>query len=201
MAIKCGHCKESHDTVQEVKDCHILPAAPTRSRPATENQMNYAHRLLRERKPYGIVEDVELSNSIEAAHEYLNGMDFNTIRDFIGRMKAQPLRDQEERTLRVLVGEGMYKLEDGTIVKVQRAVHGSGHLYAKKLETVNNSGRFVFAPGLLSALTPDDQMSLEDAKEFGHLYGFCVRCGRTLTDEDSIAAGIGPICAGKEGWA
>lgn len=29
------------------------------------------------------------------------------------------------------------------------------------------------------------------------LYGVCCRCGRTLTDENSISEGIGPICATK----
>lgn len=32
---------------------------------------------------------------------------------------------------------------------------------------------------------------------YGHELGECGRCGRTLTDEASRAAGIGPICAGK----
>jgi uncharacterized protein DUF6011 len=32
---------------------------------------------------------------------------------------------------------------------------------------------------------------------YGHELGECGRCGRTLTDEASRAAGIGPICQGK----
>lgn len=190
--VKCG---QQHETVQQAHDCEFSPDQPNRSKPATDNQRNYAHRLLRERQPYGVVEDVELSNSLEAAHEYVNGMDFEQISEFIGEMKSRPMRAQEERTLRVLVGEGMYNV-DGEIFKVQRAVHGSGHLYAKRLV----EGRFEYAPGALTALTPDDKMSLEQAKEFGKLYGFCCVCSRTLTDEGSIAAGIGPICAGKDGW-
>lgn len=41
------------------------------------------------------------------------------------------------------------------------------------------------------------KLTLDEAKSFGKIYGFCIRCGRTLTDENSKAAGIGPICAGK----
>lgn len=33
---------------------------------------------------------------------------------------------------------------------------------------------------------------------YGHELGECGRCGRTLTDEASRAAGIGPVCAGRE---
>lgn len=38
------------------------------------------------------------------------------------------------------------------------------------------------------------------AIKHGRLTGACSVCGRTLTDADSIAAGIGPICATKFGW-
>lgn len=40
----------------------------------------------------------------------------------------------------------------------------------------------------------------EDAKRFGDLYGSCMKCSRTLTKPESIAAGIGPVCAGGMGW-
>ena len=39
----------------------------------------------------------------------------------------------------------------------------------------------------------------EAQKAYGKLWGVCGACGRKLEDADSIAAGIGPICAGK--WA
>ena len=35
---------------------------------------------------------------------------------------------------------------------------------------------------------------------YGQEIGACGVCGRTLTDEDSRARGIGPICADKMGW-
>lgn len=95
------------------------------------------------------------------------------------------------------ITEGMYKLPDGTIAKVQKAVHGSGNLYAKRLvvEEGSTAGRFDYVPGLISRIRPDDRMSLDEASAFGQLYGWCCVCGRTLTDEKSIAAGIGPVCA------
>jgi hypothetical protein len=40
-------------------------------------------------------------------------------------------------------------------------------------------------------------MTLDQAKAFGALYGACCNCGKTLTDERSIEAGIGPVCARK----
>jgi hypothetical protein len=35
---------------------------------------------------------------------------------------------------------------------------------------------------------------------YGKEYGICCICNRTLTDPDSIANGIGPICADNFGW-
>lgn len=113
--------------------------------------------------------------------------------------------------------EGMHRL-DGNIYKVQRAVHGSKHLYAKVLvkEEPDCGGcangepcgagcawkvSFEYAPGVIKRLSSATRMSLEEAKEFGALYGTCCVCGRTLTNEESIEAGIGPVCAGKGYWS
>jgi hypothetical protein len=94
------------------------------------------------------------------------------------------------------VTEGMYKVGE-RIFKVQKAVHGSGHLYAKELITDQDGSSFAYAPGIIRTLTLGDKMTIEEAKEFGALYGTCCVCARTLTNETSIEAGIGPVCAGK----
>ena len=93
--------------------------------------------------------------------------------------------------------DGMYRLPNGDILKVQHAVHGSGRQYAKRLVPPAEFGgkaEFEYAPGAMRTLTADHRMTLEDAKAFGALYGTCCVCGRTLTDEKSISAGIGPVC-------
>lgn len=43
----------------------------------------------------------------------------------------------------------------------------------------------------------EQKMTLEQAKAFGKIYGVCCDCGATLTDETSIANGIGPVCGAK----
>lgn len=104
--------------------------------------------------------------------------------------------------------DGMYLLPDGRIVKVQYAVHGSGNPYAKLLTkldtpTIKRGKRvdygFEYAPGLVRECKPEHKMTLEQAKEWGALYGACCCCGATLTDEVSIEAGIGPICGKRFG--
>lgn len=95
--------------------------------------------------------------------------------------------------------EGFHKVGD-EIYKVQIAVHGSGKAYAKRLvpDSSKASGfGFEYAPGAISRLSTETLLTLEEAKEFGRLYGVCCVCAATLTDDRSIEAGIGPICAGK----
>lgn len=96
--------------------------------------------------------------------------------------------------------DGMYRLPNGDILKVQHAVHGSGRQYAKRLVPPAEFGgkaEFEYAPGAMRVLAPEHRMTVEQAREFGALYGTCVRCGRTLTAEDSIARYMGPVCATK----
>ena len=38
------------------------------------------------------------------------------------------------------------------------------------------------------------------AEAHGHEYGQCSCCGRELTNPESVARGIGPICAERWGW-
>lgn len=87
--------------------------------------------------------------------------------------------------------DGIYLL-DGQYRKVYRTQ--SGHQVAKvwdgaEWEYVGKAG--------LKGLTAEHKLTLEQAKRFGHIYGVCCVCSRTLTDEESIAAGIGPVCAAK----
>jgi hypothetical protein len=55
---------------------------------------------------------------------------------------------------------------------------------------------------VLGSLRESWRLTLDEAKEFGELYGVCVRCGRTLTLEQSIEEAMGRICASKSDyWA
>jgi len=97
------------------------------------------------------------------------------------------------------VTDGWYKVGDD-IWKVQKARTGD-HLYAKRLDpdTDESEDRWVYTPGGLGIIARSGavRLTIEEAAAFGHLYGVCCFCGRTLTDETSIAEGIGPVCAAR----
>lgn len=100
---------------------------------------------------------------------------------------------------------GMY-LDGETIYKVQ-AARESGNLYAKRLVRIGGNRlaengeivkhEFEYAPGAVRMLDASKRMTLEQAKALGIEYGFCVVCGAFLKDAASVAAGIGPVCAGR----
>lgn len=94
------------------------------------------------------------------------------------------------------LSDGIY-IKNNVIYKVVHAVHGSGRQYAKKFSP--STKKFTMAKGAIWNLTPNDAISPEQAKDFGKLYGMCVFCSRTLTDERSIHAGYGSTCASNHG--
>ena len=73
----------------------------------------------------------------------------------------------------------------------------SGRLCVKLwTKAADGSGSFVYW-GLASRMPAAQEMSLEDAQTFGRATGTCCICMRHLTNDESVAAGIGPICAGR----
>jgi len=133
------------------------------------------------------------------------------VSQMIDMLKALPNTPSPVTTAAPEVTEGMYRNpETGDIFKIQRAVHGSGNLYAKILVvdqpwerdaagTVITEGEshFDYTAGAIRKIRPEWRMTVDQAREFGALYGVCCRCSKTLTKEESIEAGIGPVCAGK----
>lgn len=199
-SIKCGNCKATHGSVADVKACyagtpvaHVAPTAPVvqaeqGGKPATAKQIAFIERLRAERG--------QTSTLVPATSKVASAW----IETLLAMPKAAPAQHPEAQATKAEpLTDGMYRQGD-TIFKIQKAVHGSGHLYAKRLVPGDGYGAkatFVYAPGAMKALTLADKMTLEEAKAWGALYGTCCVCGRTLTNESSIEAGIGPVCAGK----
>jgi Family of unknown function (DUF6011) len=65
-------------------------------------------------------------------------------------------------------------------------------------------GQWVYAGSKYTAkkmLAGQSKLTMEQAAKIGKQVGFCIRCGRTLTDPESVANGIGPVCATYVNWA
>lgn len=222
--IKCAHCKAYHPGVEDVRKCAMGGSAPTvvsdaaiakatatapsNHKPASEKQVAFVLRLDAERDvPVAGKTEQEATHiarleDLQGGGKFVSSREASALIEWLLTIpKAAPAQHPEAQAAAKAepLTHGMYR-KDETIYKIQKAVHGSGHLYAKRLVPGDGYGAkasFVYAPGAMKVLTLADRMSLEEAKAWGALYGTCCVCGRTLTNEDSIEAGIGPVCAGK----
>jgi hypothetical protein len=174
----------------------------TTAKPVSEKQVGFLKKLLGEKDLTGTAypswDDAVIAN--------LTSRDASAAIDQLLTLPRKPYRPvtdpYKEAADPEVTEDGMYQdPATETIFKVQIAKQGSGKLYAKKLVVEGEEGdytaSFEYAPGAIRKIRPEWKMTLEQAAKFGALYGVCCVCGRDLTDEGSIAAGIGPICAGR----
>jgi hypothetical protein len=157
----------------------------TRTPLATEKQIDYLLRLSTER-------DFESLPALAATiTEAQQGI--------VGRQSASTAIDilltkPRKATMNVdggAVSEGYFWV-NGLIYKVQ-AAQSTGNLYAK----VFSESGYEYAPGAMRLMKDAQRLTLEQASEAGVRTGRCVVCARTLTDPESVAAGIGPVCAAR----
>lgn len=168
--------------------------------PATERQMGFIADLHHAIDPDNAAEALL---AIEQADSPLSKADASRlIEHLIGErdraraaQKAQRQQAQRETTpAQAEISEGFYKTGDGNIYQVTQARHGS-HFLAKVLD--QGTGKFEYAGAAKRFVKADQRMTLEEAKEYGKQTGNCLVCGRRLTAEASVEAGVGPVCAGR----
>jgi hypothetical protein len=192
MAVICGIHKQPHPSAADVRACYAARAAgeaktygralrgAERSRAATPEAAS-VDRFDR----YGSL----LTEHVQATSHLTQ----------VAKRQATTLATFQEAVRRTPVKTaGVFKRE-GIVFKVKVAVHGSGKLYAQRWNPGTQSWSYEL--GAMRFLAEEDRMTLAEASEWGKLYGTCIACGRTLTDEESIAAGIGPVCASKAVFA
>lgn len=215
--IRCGR-GHYHTSVAEVRACYngerVTDVTPERSADAepkpTEPQISYLERLLKKNGVNYVPGIANLTkrtispviNKLKAGD--VSGADFeptfnpaNSFANGTAHIEVQKGSDFDPETLE----DGFY-FNGGSVYKVIVAVHGSGRKYAKRLE--EETGSWEMAPGAVRTLRPEMKLTLEDALKVAkvvatnpqsQLYGRCFKCGRVLTDEDSIERFMGPVCA------
>lgn len=170
------------------------------SSPATPKQIAFLKTLAAERPMWADVENMHADN-IERLTKAQASSCISDALKVPKETKTATTKPKASGGLKI-DSDGMYQTPDGTIYRVQLAKQGSGKLYAKRLAVTAKSdgshiGSFVYAPGAVYLLEPEDKMTMEQAKSFGKLYNVCCVCAAALTDEVSIAEGIGPVCGGR----
>jgi len=85
-------------------------------------------------------------------------------------------------------------LHDGIIYSVRKN-SGSGRLHAFTFD--HDLKAWSYARGIVNKIKKEERLTLAQASKFGAQTGCCVHCGRTLTVQKSIVAGMGKICASR----
>lgn len=155
---------------------------------ATAKQIAFVNRLAAEKDL-----TPELAQSVAMVESSASRAVSSLIDILISRPRrrvAAPATPAEELT------DGMYRVGH----KIFKAYIGqSGRLLCKELvqgfDAFDDAWSFEYRGMAHRYVAASQKMSLAEAKEFGAIYGICCCCGRTLTDEVSIAEGIGPVCA------
>ena len=93
-----------------------------------------------------------------------------------------------------VTSKGVFRNAGGVFFQV--VLSESGYLYAKRF----NGSKFVYDKGGIATLTESHRLSVEDAAAFGFEFGVCAWCGKALSDPESVARGIGPVCYRKGAW-
>lgn len=88
---------------------------------------------------------------------------------------------------------GLYKVDDAVFRVKQNQL--KTRVYAERWD--QDAERFIYDRGAIRFLNSSNLMSLEEIEEQGRATGFCMMCGRFLSNPESVERGIGPICAGK----
>lgn len=228
--IKCGNCGKRHDTVLEVRLCHgaageaddaaqVLDEMEGNERtinPPSDKQIAYVHALIAEHEwPDKLTE------------EDLRAMERRQISRLIERLKGSPYKvnNTGKATVRSYgtempdVPAGRYALlkthpgpeaeldaEIGAydFFEVQKPSEGKwkGRTFLKQLYGSPRDYRKVSVqrPAAQKFMERISQDPAKASLTYGRVSGVCGRCHSPLTNENSLKAGIGPVCASKAGW-
>lgn len=195
----CGNCKSYHQDVEDVRECCQArkPSLPWRDDlhdRATQKQQSFINDLREERGMDRI--DASQLSKVDAS---------GTIAELLKQPRHQ---ERPVQAARVAAGpaveNGRYALRsDGGVKFYKVNTPTDGAWAGRTFVDVQASDDFhpirnkVDRAAILLSIAFDPKAAME---LYGQQLGKCGHCGRTLTDEESRARGIGPICAQKMGW-
>lgn len=176
--------------------------------PATTRQVEYIEDLL----PQGGLTDKELNS---ARAELEDGLDKQTASAWIERLlsrrqefgrkqrEREAIENNEGSFAPIPAGHYAVTGNDGTtdFYRVDRPEHGKwkGFVFVK-LQLSEEYVRLPIKTQVAISKKIEEEGPEKSSKKYGRELGRCGVCHRTLTNPDSIARGIGPVCAGNRNW-
>lgn len=195
MSIRCGNCRDSHETVAAVRACYGQPVR-NEQEGATAKQLTFIGTLLTER-------------AMTVNKDLLVGLSKREASDMITSLIATPKpvapTQVREASAKIEVPAGYYATPSATgnndldFWRVDRPEDGKwqGYVFVKRI-LGGHEPRRISRPEQNKALEAIEDFGIQQAAEkFGQELGRCYRCGRSLTDETSRSLGIGPDCRSR----
>ncbi|QLF84362.1 hypothetical protein SEA_KARATE_38 [Microbacterium phage Karate] len=194
-SIKCGNCGQTHTSVEQVKGCYSgaqVKSAAERlygDNPLAMSVIQKAGERRGGRRPR--FEETP-QKPLPMFEEEPDEQGTPTVVYVPTTEPGASTRNKNDQTI-----PGFYKV-DNNVYKVTPA-RTSDRTFAHRLITADGAAPEWEYLGLGKKYVPTyaNKLTLVEAKEYGHTHGYCLICGRLLTAEQSVADGIGPICAGK----
>jgi hypothetical protein len=208
MSIKCGHCKDQHETVAQVRECAgqhpglAQPSARTGDQ-ITARQLDYLNKLRVERGLQPLPADVKMSKKDASA----------AISDHLltpvnphHPPALPPAARSASCTLpgvnRIPAGyyatDSLTGAQDTDFWFVQDGKgKWAGRTFVSRVIGGRSPQRIAYRTQSLAMQAIHDAGVQHSAFRFGQELGRCYRCGRHLTDETSRALSIGPDCRSK----
>lgn len=169
--------------------------------PATRKQIDYIKDLIDEREVAG---KPKLKETAENLSKRLASAWIERLKE-LPREKVQQSSGRSFKTIETNVPAGHYAVtgQDGTtdFYCVNRPTEGkwAGYIFVKlQLSDEYQNVPFRNSQAILDKIEKDGPEAA--SKRYGKELGRCGVCKRTLTNNDSIERGIGPVCAAKHDW-
>lgn len=227
MSVKCGNCKGTHETSNDVRGCYAQKSVADQARWANDHFSDEWHRKndlpvpSRDQfQPQGgsfnnggrahLPEQPATDNQRKyiadlRAQKGLDPLAFaGTKRQAsaeIDRLKALPdaARAARQSSGAPAVEDGRYAVVHDGVLKFYKVKNGYKRVF---VEVYASDARHALVSSatraeVLRLIAADPQAAM---LKFGQEIGSCGHCGRTLTDQESRDYGVGPICRSKLGW-
>lgn len=213
--IRCGSCKQSHETIAQVRECSTgtlavatgIRCASCKGRHATVNEVRACHSSTR---TAGITLSTPVAVSTPVVATAPAEREAWTSTRIAGANSLRELRDafagpasaSSEGRPMPQVPDGFYAVEVGGALRFYKVRHGragsswAGYTFVEvqagdDLHPIRSrQARY----DILSTIAADPRGALA---RYGRELGVCGHCGWALTDEQSRALGIGPVCREK----
>ena len=186
---------------------------------ATERSINYARDLMLDKAAHQ--GETEAGAAEKIAKYFDEPREQKTVSDIIMRLKGEGYTGRKYNFKEpavsapgceipdiTVVPEGRYALptKEGAIneiafYKVDRPTEGrwAGSIFVKRLEGPNEIGLGKIASHAMITRIAE-YGAAESMALYGHQIGRCGMCHLPLTNDESRARGIGPVCAAKLDW-